>query len=228
MRYLLLTPQLEMLISEIKSKIRLSMNGVVADTMTNAGIHYKKNYGVSIPRIIEIASAYTPSVELAQALWLLKIREAMIMAALLMPKDNCSVAISNQWVSQINQLELAEQLTMHLFSKLPQASELSANWVKSDKLWLRVTGFMTAARIYAQLKSSEIYQITGRAIQLSATDEVQLYKAIGLCLSRFCRKDNEIAAFILREISLFPTSTIKSQQYIAYEVTQELIFLANL
>lgn len=225
MKYLLLTPQIDVQISEIKSKIRLSMNGIVADSMSNAGINYKKNYGVSIPRIKEIAAAYVPSVDLAQGLWLQKIRETMIMATLLMPKEKCSVVLSNQWANEINQIELAEQLSMNLFAKLPQANELCAGWVKSDKHWLRVTGFMTAARIINQLKSAEILEITARAIQISDTDDRALYKSIGLCLSRFCRKDKEIAASILKEMTLFTNSTIQSQQYIAYEVTQELLFL---
>ena len=85
MKYTLVNPKLEAQITEIRRKIRLSMNGIVSGQMTEKGIHYKKNYGVSIPRIKEIASTYPPSHDLAQRLWNLQIRETMIMATLLEP-----------------------------------------------------------------------------------------------------------------------------------------------
>ena len=61
MKYTLVNPKLDALIIEIRRKIRLSMNGIVSEQMVQNGIRYKKNYGVSIPRIKEIAAGYSPS-----------------------------------------------------------------------------------------------------------------------------------------------------------------------
>ena len=48
MKYFIQNPQLEAIIKEIRKKIRLSMNGVVADKMKESGIRYKQNFGVYI------------------------------------------------------------------------------------------------------------------------------------------------------------------------------------
>lgn len=228
MKYLLLTPQIETQIAEIKSKIRLSMNGVVADSMINAGINYKKNFGVSVPRIKELAAAYTPSVDLAQGLWAQKIRETMLMAALLMPKDKFTVEMANNWVTEINHTELAEQLSMQLFAQTPIAPDLCSQWVTADSKWIRVTGFMLAARVYKQLTPEQIKALTNRALELATTDDSQLYKSIGLCLSRFCRNSTETATYISGQLAALYDSSLKSHQYITNEVTQELLFLGIL
>ena len=74
MKFYISTPGLDTKISEIRRKIRLSMNGIVSEQMAQKGISYKINYGVSIPRIKEIAKDYAPDHDLAQRLWMLQIR----------------------------------------------------------------------------------------------------------------------------------------------------------
>ena len=119
MKYCLITPVLEAEIAEIRRKIMLSMNGITSEKMTQSGVVYKKNYGVAIPRIKEIASFYTPNSDLAQRLWIIGIRETMIIATLLQPVDRFTPVMANEWVDAIQQLELVEQTCMNLFSKLP-------------------------------------------------------------------------------------------------------------
>ena len=49
-----LTEQLK----EIKTQLRLSMNGAVSQSMREKGLVYKLNFGVELPRIKSIADAY--------------------------------------------------------------------------------------------------------------------------------------------------------------------------
>lgn len=49
-----LTEQLK----EIKTQLRLSMNGAVSQSMREKGLVYKLNFGVELPRIKSIAAAY--------------------------------------------------------------------------------------------------------------------------------------------------------------------------
>lgn len=60
MKYYIANPDLDLQITEIRRKIRLSMNGIISDQMSQNGIFYKKNYGVDIPRIKEITKSYIP------------------------------------------------------------------------------------------------------------------------------------------------------------------------
>ena len=225
MKYYIANPELDQQIKEIRAKIRLSMNGIVADKMTQNGIFYKKNYGVDIPRIKEIAKLYTQNHDLAQRLWNLQIRETMIMATLLEPADKFTEELAQQWVETFNQIEIVEQTCMNLFSKLSFAASLSLKWIQSDKPWIQICGFILAARIANRFNENEIGTITQQASTLSDTNELHLYKAIALCLSRCARKDKHTATYILKEIDSFSNCSSTAQRYIHNEVKQEILFL---
>ena len=225
MNYYISSPELDTRIKEIRRKIRLSMNGIVSEQMIQGGIIYKKNFGVSIPRIKEIALTYTPDHNLAQRLWDLKIRETMIMATLLEPIDKFSMESAAKWVKDINQIEIAEQTTMNLFCKLPYADKIASEWVQSDQIWIQITGLLLAARIVNSLNADEISIIIEKGISLSTSDNFHLYKAIALCFARLCRKNKEVASSILKEIEEFSNSSLISRQFILKEVKQEILFL---
>lgn len=225
MKYFLTTPTIDAQIVEIKAKIRLSMNGIVSEQMTKSGIVYKKNYGVSIPRIREIAASYEKNHSLAQQLWALKIRETMILGTLLEQPEVFTIQKANEWVAQFNQIEIVEQACMHLFSKLDFAGSLCCLWVQSNHYWTQVTGFILSARAIEKINAEESDIIIKKGIELSCTNDLHLYKAIGLCLSRLCRKNKETANLIIKEIGLFNDTNSAAQRYISTEVKQEIIFL---
>lgn len=228
MKYTFVTSNLESQIKEIRSKIRLSMDGIVSEKMTKSGIVYKKNYGVSIPRIKEIASLYLPNHELADRLWFLEIRETMIMASLLHPTETFTRQMALNWMDQLNQTEIVEQVVMNLFCKLEFANLLCLELIASEQLWYKITGFHLSARIGKKLNNDDIKNILAIVKQLDSVSDFHLYKSIGLSLSRLCRNNIEIASTISREIETFKNTSSVAQQYISTEVKQELLFLNRL
>ena len=62
-------------LKDIKTQLRLSMNGAVSQSMREKGLVYKLNFGVELPRIKMIAESYEKNHDLAQALWKEDIRE---------------------------------------------------------------------------------------------------------------------------------------------------------
>lgn len=225
MKFYISNPELDAQITEIRRVIRLSMNGIVSDQMIQNGIIYKKNYGVTIPRIKEIAKNYSQNHDLAQRLWALQIRETMILATLLEPADRFTPELATEWLKDFNQIEIIEQSCMNLLCKLEFANQLSVEFIQSENSWAQITGYILAARIFEKFNRDEIIEITKKAITSSFTTELHLYKSIALCLSRFCRKDKEIATYILKETELFSQSSSSGQQYIFNEVKQEILFL---
>lgn len=225
MKYCLVTPILEAQIAEIRRKIMLSMNGIVSEKMMQSGIVYKKNYGVDIPRVKEIAVSYTQNSDLAERLWLIKIRETMIMASLLYPTDKFTKQSANEWVSEFHHVELVEQVSMNLFQKLPYANELCLDWINSSQIWTTITGFVLSARIYDKLSLQDKYLIVNKAIELSSSEDLHLYKAIALSLARMCRANKEIATYISTQLDVISGTNSISQRYICSEVKQEIFFL---
>ena len=225
MKYTLANPTIDAQIAEIQRKLKLSMNGIVSGQMTQKGIIYKKNFGVSIPRIKEIASFYTPNHDLAQRLLNLQIRETLIMSTLLEPVETFTPQLAQCLVMSFNQIEMVEQACMNLFCKLSWSTSLCTEWIQSDNEWIQITGYVLAARIVDKLTQTEINTIISEALKISDTTDFHLYKAVGLCLSRFCRKNKETATTILDGITTIAQTTSIGQQYIFNEVKQEILFM---
>lgn len=225
MKFFIENKEIDDTVREIRKKIRLSMNGEVSASMTQRGLKYKRNFGVNIPRIKEISQNYSPNHDLASRLWALKIRETMILATLLQPLKKFSKKDAEEWMEAVDQTELAEQISMNLFSKLPFATELALDLINSDKMWNQIVGFMVIARVWKTISEEELLQILNRSVELSPKDELHLYKSISLALSRLCRKDEYFSKLILEKISGFEGSDLVSQKYIFSEIKNEVDFM---
>ncbi len=225
MKFFIENKEIDDTVREIRKKIRLSMNGEVSASMTQRGLKYKRNFGVNIPRIKEISQNYSPNHDLASRLWALKIRETMILATLLQPLKKFSKKDAEEWMEAVDQTELAEQISMNLFSKLPFATELALDLINSDKMWNQIVGFMVIARVWKTISEEELLQILNRSVELSPKDELHLYKSISLALSRLCRKDEYFSKLILEKISGFDGSDLVSQKYIFSEIKNEVDFM---
>lgn len=106
-------------LKEIRTQLRLAMNGVISNSMREKGIVYKLNFGVPLPEIKRIAATHEPGSALATALWKEDIREFKILASMLQPADDFPLEQAKQWVKEIPYLEIAEQCSRNLFCKLP-------------------------------------------------------------------------------------------------------------
>ena len=194
------------------------MNGEVSERMTEYGIVYKQNFGVSIPQLREMAKSYTKNHDLARRLWALKIRETMILATLLAEEEKFSLENAFKWLADCNQMELVEQMCMNLLCRLSYANQLCIKLVQSDNFWKKIAGFVLSARIYQQLNDDEIKLLISEAVENSTTEKIYLYKSIALSLARMSRKNRNTADFILQKIKDFEHSENIGQRYISYEV----------
>lgn len=138
------------LLCNIKTELRLSMNGPASKAMRDRGLEYKLNFGVELPRIKSLASVYKPDHDLAQALWKEEIRECKILATLLQPVDTFYEGIADIWVESLTNIELVEQATMNLFVHLPYAPEKAFVWIADHREYVQSCGFLLAARLFGK------------------------------------------------------------------------------
>ena len=96
-------------LKDIKTQLRLSMNGAVSQSMREKGLVYKLNFGVELPRIKMIAEGYEKNHDLAQALWKEEIRECKILAGMLQPIETFYPEIADIWVENIRNIEIADE-----------------------------------------------------------------------------------------------------------------------
>ena len=124
-------------LKDIKTQLRLSMNGAVSQSMREKGLVYKLNFGVELPRIKKIAEGYEKNHSLAQALWKEEIRECKILAGLLQPVESFFPEIADIWVESIPNIEIAELTSMNLFQHLPYAPAKSFQWIADERGYVR-------------------------------------------------------------------------------------------
>ncbi len=150
-------------IKEIRTHLRLAMNGVISTSMREKGIVYKLNFGVPYPEVKQIAALYEKDADLAAALWKEDIREFKMLATMLQPVETFTMGQAKQWMAEIPYLEIAEQCSRNLFSKLSFAGDLTLELInnKKDKF----------SRTLAFLIWSELFK-KGQNVMLPVSAEV--------------------------------------------------------
>jgi len=150
---------------DIKTLLRLRMNGEVSTSMRKSGLDYKVNFGLDAFSIREIAAKYQPSIVLAEKLWTENARECKILATLLYPKEAFTSEKADEWLDQCFLPELTEQLCFNLLQHLPFAPAKTSEWISNEAENRRTGGYTLALRlnlkkvnlpnIQALLKSAE-------------------------------------------------------------------------
>lgn len=217
--------ELDNTVKEIRRRIRASMNGVVADSMKEKGILYKRNFGVDLPHLREMAKKYEQNHDLAQRLWSLEIRETMILATLLEPAESFNEDYAEKWLRSVNNIELVEQICMNLFSKLSYGKDFSLKLMHSDESWHQITGFTLAARLWKDFDDNQVDILIKAAFVKSDVEDYYRNKAATLLLSRLCRRSKEISEKIWTQVSSFEHSNKLHQRYMADEIANEISFL---
>lgn len=138
---------------EIRTQLRMAMNGVISTSMREKGMIYKLNFGVPLPEVKLIAARHEPGSELAAALWKEDIREFKLLAPLLQPVDDFPFEQAEQWVKEIPYWEIAEQCSRNLFCKLPYAEDLTLELIVNKKdEYARTVAFLIWCEMFRQRK----------------------------------------------------------------------------
>jgi 3-methyladenine DNA glycosylase AlkD len=119
-------------LSEIHAQFRRQMNADVAAALARGGVKYHLCFGVPSMRLREVAERYAPSAELAETLWHEDIRESKMLATRLYPALEMERTTAERWVGEVPYTEIADQVCMNLFSRLPYAPALTTDWLQAD------------------------------------------------------------------------------------------------
>lgn len=220
--------ELQEQLKEIKTQLRLSMNGVVSQSMREKGLNYKLNFGVELPRLKEIASQYAKDHELAQALWKENIRESKILAGMLQPLDSFFPEIADIWVEDMQYAEIAELTCMNLFQYLPYAPAKAFEWIADEREFFQLCGFMLAARLLAkglelnERAEAEFLDQTQTAI---LSDAFHPRKAAVLALKKYGVQSRKNAKKVKALISEFRQSEKDELQALYDEIKFEIEYL---
>ncbi|MDD2243947.1 MAG: DNA alkylation repair protein [Dysgonamonadaceae bacterium] len=198
------------LIKKIRNDLRLSMNGVVSTSMREKGLNYRMNFGVNIPTLKTMAKKYSPDKELAEKLWHEDVRELKILATLLYPVSEFTEENAQQWVNEIPNQEIREQVCMNLFQKLDFADGLVEKWTGSDNDEVRTTGYWLFVRLMmiqkSRLENEKVEGIVDRAVTDVQNASFFLKKAALETLKRVGRNNMLLADKILERVKEYSDS----------------------
>ncbi|MBR3455591.1 MAG: DNA alkylation repair protein [Bacteroidaceae bacterium] len=142
-----MTEQTQEKIRLLKQEFRANMNGMASSSMRNAGLGYRVNFGIELPRLQAIAREFHPDHELAQELWKEDVRESKIVATLLQPVATFYAEIADIWAESITTAEMAGIASVNLFQHLPYALEKAFQWMASEGEYVQMCGYHTVIRL---------------------------------------------------------------------------------
>ena len=156
-------------VKEIKQSFRLAMDGATAQSMRQKGLDYHLNWGVTLPRLQEmareIASGHPPLYQLALALWKENVRECKILATMLMPPDEMLPEVADIWMEQVPTVEVAEQAAFNLFQHLPYAAEKAFLWLSSPDDLPQICGYHVLSRLFLRRRAGRDLASSGSMVQ---------------------------------------------------------------
>lgn len=213
-------------LKDIKTQLRLSMNGVVSQSMREKGLVYKLNFGVELPRIKSIAAEYEKDHALAQTLWKEEIRECKILAGLLQPVDSFLPEIADIWVEDIRNIEIAENTCMNLFQHLPYAPAKSFQWIADEREYIQVCGFLTIARLLMKkgdMSERVENEFLDQAINAFLSGSYHVRNAAMTAIRRFMQHKEENAFQVCRRVEDLKDSSLEAEQLLYNLIKEEIV-----
>jgi hypothetical protein len=167
-------------IKEIKRSFRTLMDGATATSMRQKGLDYKLNWGVTLPRLKEMAVEIGQNYTLAIELWKENVRECKILATMIMPPKEMLPEVVDIWMEQTDTVELAEQAAFNLYQYLDYAGDKAYQWIASTEDMPQICGYHVLSRLFQQqLAPNEqgINEFIDQALPALQSDSAILRKA---------------------------------------------------
>lgn len=212
-------------LKDIKTQLRLSMNGAVSQSMREKGLVYKLNFGVELPRIKGIAASYEKDHALAQALWKEDIRECKILAGLLQPVDTFLPEIADIWVDTMPTVEIAELTSMNLFQHLPYAPAKAFRWIADERELAQICGFLTIARLLQKKGDMEdrvANEFLDQSVSSFLAGSYSVRSSVMAALRRFMEHSEEHAFRACRCVDGMKDSSSEAERLL-YEVVSGMV-----
>lgn len=122
-----------MTLQEIRKEFFARRNGVVADRLRKAGDRHRYIMGCTLTEIMAVADTVPKSVSLARELWADKIhREARLLAPMVFPVAEFDKHSALQWIKDVENEEIADNLCHKLLRKCDFAAALADELLQQD------------------------------------------------------------------------------------------------
>lgn len=187
--------------------INLRKNGVASDSMKEAGLNYKVNFGVSLVDLRNLAKSYKYNNILASLLWDKGWRETYILATLIADPKTLNTLELNRWLDEIPNSEVAEQLGNNILAQIDNG-ELLKILVQSPDNLKRFTAFKAFSRMFLlkQFAHKTLFvELVNNDLLIPSEKRMLMAGSLGQAIAFLIRFDNNLINHFTEKILYFNT-----------------------
>ena len=165
------------------------------DGMARFGIRAKLVYGVSKPRMDEIARKIGKNHALGLKLWHTGIHDARILGMLISEAPLVTSAQMEKWVRDFDNWDVCDGTCCHLFVDVPLAWKKAFAWSARKKEFEKRAGFALAAflAVHDQAADDKIFRSFLEVIEREASDDRNFVrKAVNWALRNIGKRNREL------------------------------------
>lgn len=211
----------ESVLSQLKSLSNLEARA----GMARFGINPDHAYGISIPKLQQIAKGVGRNRVLASELWASGIHEARILACMVEDPQQIEEDQLESWVLEFNSWDLCDQCCNRLFSKTVHARAKALQWAKRDEEFVKRAGFvlMAVLAVHDRKATDDSFDPFLELIASEAADERNFVKkAVNWALRQIGKRNLVLNKAAVAVAEKMKTSDAGAARWIAADALREL------
>lgn len=212
-------------VKEVIAELKKSGSEYNREGMKRFGINVEKAFGVNVPVMRKLAKKIGKNHELAIKLWESGYHEARHVATMIADPKLTTKSLMNSWIKDFNSWDIVDGSCSNLFRKTDHAYDMIPRWVKSNKEFVRRTGFSMIAylTVHDKKRSDEEFLQFFPLIKKYSTDERNFVKkAVNWSLRQIGKRSLFLREHAIKLAEEIKSIDSKSARWIANDALREL------
>jgi 3-methyladenine DNA glycosylase AlkD len=193
--------------------------------MARFGIRAKKVFGVSKPKLDELAKRIGKNHELGMKLWETGIHDARILGVLISEAEKVTATQMERWVKDFDNWDVCDGTCCHLFVFAEPAWEKAFAWTQREREFEKRSGFAMAAFLVVHDKNATdgVHLKFLKAIEREAWDERNFVrKAVNWALRNIGKRNVRLNRAAILSAKRIRRQNSRAARWIAGDALREL------
>ena len=193
--------------------------------MARFGIRAKKVFGVSKPKLDELAKKMGKNHELGMALWTTGIHDAKLLGVLISQPEKVDAKQMDRWVGDFDNWDVCDGTCCHLFVFAAPAWKKALEWTRRKKEFEKRAGFALAAflAVHDKLAADTSYKKFLKVIEREAWDDRNFVrKAVNWALRNIGKRNLRLNRAAIASAERIRRQNTRAARWIAADALREL------
>ena len=206
-------------------KLRALGDSKVRAAMARFGIRAKKAYGISTPKLKQLAREIGTSHRLARQLWSSGIHEARILAGVVDDPAQVTAQQMERWARDFHSWDVVDGSCCHLFVFAAPAWQKAIEWTRCEEEYVKRAGFALMAYLALHDKKAPDTKFARLLplIRRHATDERNFVKkAVNWALRQIGKRNARLNRLAIRTARQIGSADSGAARWIGSDALREL------